>query len=128
VDPVGKDKEKDKTPKTNKFSIFVAGLSNGFIEEKPADQPGVRVIKRKTLQLDFERLGDGELTEPSGIRFTGSSSWIYRASTEPQQGGVEPAPAKVTAREFPGVPVNNLTAPVLEPIPAQPVRREKPAK
>lgn len=74
---------RERTPRTNKFSIFVAGLSNGYTEERPPDQPGVRIIKRKTLQLDFERLGDGELTEPSGIRWTGAATWIYRASTDP---------------------------------------------
>ena len=74
---------KDKTPRTNKFSIFVAGLSNGYTEERPIDQPGVKIIKRKTLQLDFERLGSGEVTEPSGIRWTGNATWMYRASTEP---------------------------------------------
>ncbi len=140
VDPVAK--ATDKTPKTNKFSIFIAGLSNGFTEERPADQPGVRIIKRKTLQLDFERLGDGEQTEPSGIRWTGSSSWIYRASTEPLQGAGDPkdAPApkkdepkkddakKEEARLNPRLPGNNLSAPILEPIPALPVRREKPLK
>ncbi|MCX7664810.1 MAG: hypothetical protein N2112_04630 [Gemmataceae bacterium] len=70
---------KDKIDRTNKFSIFVAGLSNGWAEEKKAD--GTRVIKRKTLQLDFERLGDGERIEPSGIRWTGGATWIYRQTT-----------------------------------------------
>lgn len=129
---------KEKTARTNKFSIFIAGLSNGFIEEKPIDQPGVRIIKRKTLQLDFERLGDGELTEPSGIRWTGNSTWVYRASTEiskPADSGCgtpETAePKKVDGKKeaaFQPIPGNNLTAPILEPIPALPVRREKPMK
>jgi hypothetical protein len=92
---------KDKTPKTNKFSIFVAGLSNSYIEERPTDQPGVRIIKRKTLQLDFERLGDGETIEPSGIRWRGNPAWIYRASTEPIKERVTPAPEPVKEKEDP---------------------------
>ena len=134
VDPVGKDVK----AKTNKFSIFVAGLSNGFTEERPVDQPGTRIIKRKTLQLDFERLGDGDQTEPSGIRWTGSSSWIYRASTEPITGGDAPEPKKldpkkeeekkVGARLNRDLPVQFGDSRISEPIPALPVRREKPIK
>jgi hypothetical protein len=106
---------KEPTPKTNKFSIFVAGLSNGFTEERPIDQPGVKIIKRKTLQLDFERLGSGEVTDPSGIRWTGNATWMYRASTEPLKlvkDKVEPEDKK---------PV--VGAPRLEPIPTVPVKR-----
>ncbi len=102
-------------PRTNKFSIFIAGLSNGYTEEKPPDQPGIRIIKRKTLQLDFERLGDGALTEPSGIRWTGAASWIYRASTDPLKLAAAPGKKDPTV----------LATPRLEPIPAIPVRRVK---
>jgi hypothetical protein len=123
---------KDKGARTNKFSIFVAGLSNGYTEERPIDQPGVRIIKRKTLQLDFERAGDGEATEPSGIRWTGNATWIYRASTDPikDKGG---APA-VPVEKVEGKDIKNLGKPAvqlepiparLEPIPALPVKREK---
>ncbi|WP_020474132.1 hypothetical protein [Zavarzinella formosa] len=134
VDPIGKDK--NAKAKTNKFSIFIAGLSNGFTEERPIDMPGTKIIKRKTLQLDFERLGDGELTEPSGIRWTGGSSWIYRASTEPLQGVTAAPPAEPKKEELKkeqaqlngGLPGNNLSLPISEPIPALPVRREKPIK
>jgi hypothetical protein len=117
VDPVADGK--DKTPRTNKFSIFIAGLSNGYTEERPIGQPGVKIIKRKTLQLDFERLGSGEQTEPSGIRWTGNATWMYRASTEPLKTTVAaPAPAPKTPDKE-----NVLAAPRLEPIPAVPVRR-----
>src|SRR5215213_8478912 len=83
---------KEQPPKTNKFSIFVAGLSNGYTEERPIDRPGVKIIKRKTLQLDFERLGAGDPADPSGIRWTGNATWMYRASTEPLKTAAAPAP------------------------------------
>lgn len=117
-DPIAGAKE--PVPRTNKFSIFVAGLSNGYTEERPIDQPGVKIIKRKTLQLDFERLGSGETTEPSGIRYTGNATWMYRASTEPL-----PAPKpKVMAPAIDSK--EKLTgAPRLEPIPTFPVKRTR---
>ena len=110
---------RERTPRTNKFSIFVAGLSNGYTEERPPDQPGVRIIKRKTLQLDFERLGDGELTEPSGIRWTGAATWIYRASTDPiKLAPVAPPDPKPADKKAP-----DPGAVRLEPIPTLPVKR-----
>jgi hypothetical protein len=116
---------KEDVPKTNKFSIFIAGLSNGYTEERPADQPGVRIIKRKTLQLDFERLGSGEKTEPSGIRWTGSATWMYRASTEPLKvaAAPEPPPAPAAPPAKKKGNDNVKSAPHLEPIPTFPIRR-----
>jgi hypothetical protein len=116
---------KDDVPKTNKFSIFIAGLSNGYTEERPADQPGVRIIKRKTLQLDFERLGSGEKTEPSGIRWTGSATWMYRASTEPLKAtAVAEPPAKKDEKKDEKKENEKVQGvPRLEPIPTFPVKR-----
>lgn len=107
-DPIPGSKE--PVPKTNKFSIFVAGLSNGYTEEQAIGQPGVKIIKRKTLQLDFERLGAGDPSEPSGIRWTGNATWIYRASTDPLKSAA-PAPEKAAAG--------------LEPIRVSPVKRTR---
>ena len=117
---------KEPVPRTNKFSIFIAGLSNGYTEERPIDQPGVRIIKRKTLQLDFERLGSGEQTEPSGIRWTGNATWMYRASTEPLKAiaaAPAPAPPPKDPKKEDEKKENVNKGPVLEPIKAVPVRR-----
>jgi len=120
VDPVAGSK--DKTPRTNKFSIFIAGLSNGYTEERPVDQPGTKIIKRKTLQLDFERLGSGEVTDPSGIRYTGNATWMYRASTEPLKTTAAaplPDPQKDKDKN------EKVAQPRLEPIGAFPVKRTR---
>ena len=106
---------KTPVPLTNKFSIFIAGLSNGYTAEKPIDRPGETIIKRKTLQLDFERLGSGESTEPSGIRWTGNATWMYRASTESLKPVEDPKKAPVTK-------VGDVK---LEPIPTFPVKRTR---
>ena len=71
----------EKAPKTNNFSVYVAGLSNGLaVSESDA---GVETVSRKTLQLDFHRptdelrprQNDFVLNENKGF---GASKWIYR--------------------------------------------------
>ena len=42
---------KEQPPKTNKFSIFVAGLSNGYTEERPIDRPGVKIITTPAMKM-----------------------------------------------------------------------------
>jgi hypothetical protein len=113
---------KEQPAKTNKFSIFVAGLSNGYTEERPIDRPGVKIIKRKTLQLDFERLGAGDPADPSGIRWTGNATWMYRASTDPLQpaAGAEPKAAPPMPE-----PKKGAGEVKLEQIPAVPVKRTR---
>jgi hypothetical protein len=65
----------DVSPDTNQFSIFAAGLSNGWSVD---DQD---VIRRKTLQLNFRRLGDKSNQDARDIRFIAPEEWIYRAVT-----------------------------------------------
>jgi hypothetical protein len=105
---------KQKVVRTNKFSIFIAGLSNGYTEEvklgEDGKPTGVKIIKRKSLQLDFERLGDGEITEPSGIRWTGNATWMYRETSPIDE-------LKKDAKE------TKVLGPQTEPIPAIPVKR-----
>lgn len=74
---------KEKAPKladSNRYSIFIAGLSNGFtkIDGEPSD-PRPTVV-RKTLQLPFRRFGDKVLTKADAIRYQPPAAWIYRAS------------------------------------------------
>jgi hypothetical protein len=65
----------DVSPDTNQFSIFVTGLSNGWsVDDK-------EIIWRKTLQLNFRRLGDRTNQDARDIRFQPPEAWIYRAST-----------------------------------------------
>lgn len=83
--PSDTDKEKERKaamPKmidSNFFSIFIAGLSNGYKEMKIDGGMGDEIITRKSLQLTFHRKGDGALRRDEDIRFTGHK-WLYRAS------------------------------------------------
>lgn len=75
-----KAKKKD-TPKltdSNFFSIFIAGLSNGWAETEAVG--GESVIRRKTLQLKFRRFGDGKLRRDEDLRYI-EPEWLYRAAT-----------------------------------------------
>ncbi len=70
----------EKAPKTNKFSIYVTGLSNGLATEEAPN--GDKLIKRKTLQINFLRptddtrpqLGDIIVDDLNGP----AERWIYR--------------------------------------------------
>jgi hypothetical protein len=91
----------DRAPDTNHFYIFVSGLSNGMTDE---DDRGVR--RRKTLQLEFKRLGNAQ-AEGGPIKWTERAEWVYRATassgkTTPKKNeapaeGVEPKERKPDA-------------------------------
>jgi hypothetical protein len=63
----------------NVYSIFVSGLSNGWAVTDPIPPSTKPVVRRKTLQLDFKRLGDPYLHRSDEVRFL-RSEWIYRGS------------------------------------------------
>jgi hypothetical protein len=68
---------------SNRFSIFVAGLSNGYsLSDVDTNTPTPKaVVRRKTLQLNFRRVGDRYLQRSDEIRFVAPPHWIYRGST-----------------------------------------------
>ena len=66
----------EKARDTNSFAIFIAGLSDGWVPN--ATNPNL--ILRKTLQLTFQRLGDGRRNDPGDIVFL-SSMWVYRSAS-----------------------------------------------
>jgi hypothetical protein len=73
----------DKAPKTNKFSVYIAGLSNGLAAEEL--RTGERLIKRKTLQINFIRPTDDNKPQVTDIRPDDASGpaeqWIYRTTS-----------------------------------------------
>src|SRR5262249_34543374 len=71
---------------SQRFSIFISGLSNGWVQVDPlvrgkADQP---VIRRKTLQLNFKRAGDRFNLDARDITFEPPAEWGYRPSLLPK--------------------------------------------
>jgi hypothetical protein len=84
----------DVNPDANRFSIFVSGLSNGWsLAEIPPDNK--QVVRRKTLQLNFKRLGDRYYQHSGEIHFVAPVEWVYRATnvTLPGTGPAAKQPA-----------------------------------
>jgi hypothetical protein len=81
ADPGKRDSKFRELSETTRFSIFVRGLSNGYVEvDAPA--PGLPPITQyKTLQLNFKRHGDRYSTDSRDIEFVPPAGWIYRAAT-----------------------------------------------
>lgn len=70
----------EKAPKTNKFTLYVTGLSNGLaIEETPIGQ---KLVKRKVLQINFLRPTDDNKPQVTDIVPDDANGpaekWIYR--------------------------------------------------
>jgi len=69
----------DVDPDANRFSIFVGGLSNGWsLAEIPPDNK--QIVKHKTLQLNFKRLGDRYYQHSGEIHYVPPAEWGYRAT------------------------------------------------
>jgi hypothetical protein len=70
----------EKAPKTNKFSVFITGLSNGLATEESKD--GQKFIKEKVLRIDFLRPTDDTNPNPTDIRLDMTNNqpetWFYR--------------------------------------------------
>jgi hypothetical protein len=80
ADPRKRDPKTKELSDTTRFSIFIRGLSNGFVEvDAPA--PGLPPITQyKTLQLNFKRKGDRFSTDSRDIEFVAPAQWIYRSA------------------------------------------------
>jgi len=70
-----------KLADSNRYSIFIAGLSNGWAVTDAITKDTKPVVRRKTLQLSFKRLGDKFLMKSEEIRFQPPAQWIYRGSS-----------------------------------------------
>jgi len=84
ADPKDHDPKKKDLADATRFSIFVSGLSNGWVlvdaltsTTGKAEPP---VIRRKTLQLNFKRVGDRYSLDSREISFVPPSEWIYRSA------------------------------------------------
>jgi hypothetical protein len=78
ADPTKRDPKVKDLADATRFSIFVRGLSNGFVivdAPVPGDPP---VTRNKTLQLNFKRVGDRNILDSRDISFIPPAEWIYR--------------------------------------------------
>lgn len=91
---LARKKSMPKLAESNRYSIFVAGLSNGFrLTDDIPPNPKKQLVSRKTLQLTFQKLGDKFSTRSDLIRFRGPPTWIYRTSKVTVGPGAKAPPA-----------------------------------
>ncbi len=93
---------------SNRYSIFVSGLSNGVALTDPIEPGGKQVIRRKTLRLDFKRIGDQYYQDAREIHFMPPATWTYRAanlkSVKDEKKDEKPAPKEGKALQDPMIP------------------------
>jgi hypothetical protein len=78
ADPARRDPKVKDLSDANRFSIFVRGLSNGYVIVDaivPGDPP---IARFKTLQLNFRRTGDRNNLDARDITFIPPAEWVYR--------------------------------------------------
>jgi hypothetical protein len=83
ADPSTRDPSKKDLADSTRFSIFISGLSNGWVLVDPivaGNKGEAPVVRRKTLQLNFKRLGERLSVDSREISFEPPAEWIYRAS------------------------------------------------
>ena len=77
---------------SNRYTIFVSGLSNGVALTDPVEPMGKPVIRRKTLRLDFKKVGDQYYQDAREIHFMPPATWTYRAANLKSVSDNKPAP------------------------------------
>jgi hypothetical protein len=81
----------EKARKTNKFSVYITGLSNGVAVEQKAlpNDEVVTLVKKKTLRIDFIRPTDENRPQISDIQPDESNgpaaNWVYRTAQNPMK-------------------------------------------
>lgn len=70
----------DVDPETSNFSVFITGLSNGYSVTDPAPPETDPIVRRKTLQLRFKRVGDPYAQKAVDIKFQPPEEWKYIGS------------------------------------------------
>ncbi|MGE3803373.1 MAG: hypothetical protein AB7K24_01725 [Gemmataceae bacterium] len=92
----------DVNPDSNQYSIFVGGLSNGHTEDDN------KVVRRKTLQLNFRRIGDRFAMDSREIKFVPPAAWLYRATNFSADFQPKPAADKEDAAAVDRLPLQVL--------------------
>jgi hypothetical protein len=92
ADPAKRDPKLKNLSDTTRFSIFVRGISNGFVVVDPLVPGGAPVTRHKVLQMNFKRTGDRSNLDARDISFVPPAEWVYRG--EPEKAAAKDAKAK----------------------------------
>lgn len=81
-DPKNDDPTFKQLSETTRFSIFVSGLSNGWVlvDPDPVGADTRPIVRRKTLQLNFRRTGGRFAAHAREFSFEAPAEWIYRST------------------------------------------------
>jgi hypothetical protein len=95
ADPAQRDRSRRDLADSTRFSIYISGLSNGWVLVDPivSGKNEAPVVRRKTLKLNFQRLGTRDSLDSREIQFVPPAEWMYRASTirlSPDLPGAQP--------------------------------------
>jgi hypothetical protein len=95
ADPAKRDPKVKDLADATRYSIFVRGLSNGYVIVDPLVAGEPPITRYKTLQLNFKRVGDRTNLDSRDISFVPPAEWIYRAGEQkPPVKGADKAPGK----------------------------------
>ena len=95
ADPAKRDPKVKDLADATRYSIFVRGLSNGYVIVDPLVAGEPPITRYKTLQLNFKRVGDRINLDSRDISFVPPAEWIYRAGEQkPAVKGADKAPGK----------------------------------
>jgi hypothetical protein len=67
------------------------------LAEDPAD-PKKQIVRKKTLQLNFKRLGDRYFQHSGEIHFVAPVEWVYRATSVSVPTAAPPAAKPAAAK------------------------------
>jgi len=86
ADPAKRDPKVKDLSDANRFSIFVRGLSNGYVIVDPIIPGDPPMTRYKTLQLNFRRVGDRNNLDARDITFVPPAEWVYRPGRHKSNG------------------------------------------
>jgi hypothetical protein len=89
ADPAKRDPKVKDISDSTRFSIFVTGLTNAYVNVDPVVPGAPAVTRWKTLQLNFKRQNEKFTLDSRDIQFVPNAEWTYRAGSPP----AEKAPA-----------------------------------
>ena len=85
ADPKKRDPKVKDLSDATRFTIFIRGLSNGYVLVKPLAEGLPETTRYKTLQLNFQRKGDRLSLDSREISFVPPSEWIYRPARRSEE-------------------------------------------
>jgi hypothetical protein len=85
ADPAKRDPKVKEISDATAFSIFISGLSNGYVTVDPIAKGLEPTTRQKTLQLDFKRNVERSTPNTLDLAFQTPAKWIYRPAPKAKE-------------------------------------------